>query len=72
MAFLQIVTTDVLLSHLAYVPSWGGRNISVKGPILSPLAVEGVWVSGSDQKLICWVAEQRQLPPLCRWDYYDN
>lgn len=37
-------------THLADTPSWSGRNISVKVPILSPLAVEQVQVSGSNSK----------------------
>lgn len=50
MSFLQVVTVDILLSPLVYKPPWDGRNISGKVPILSPLAVEGARLSGSDLK----------------------
>lgn len=39
---------DILCSHVVHTPFWSGRNISVKVPILSPLAAEGVQVGGSD------------------------
>lgn len=38
----------LLLSHPVYRLSWRGRNTSLKVPIPSLLAVEGVQVSGSD------------------------